>query len=170
MTKSVTLTGSHSATLSTSASRRSWLKGLGALVGSGLLAAAPTAAFARPATAAAGLLPSSSLVGGDEYIGIVKLMAGTVVPAGWLACEGQLLPVAEHPALFAVVGTTYGGDGRNTFALPDLRESASPGNGPTAGAPMRAQHCAIKVANAPAAPTALAELRLCHHYRRHRSA
>jgi hypothetical protein len=163
MTEIATLAVSNPASLTTSASRRSWLKGLGALFGSGLLAAAPTAAFASPALATAEPLPSSSLVGGDEYIGIVKLMAGTVVPAGWLACEGQLLPVAEHPALFAIVGTTYGGDGRRTFALPDLRESATAGTGPTADAPMRAQHCAIKVANAPAALTALAELRLRHH-------
>lgn len=154
------------------ASRRSWLKGLGALLGTGLLAAGPTAVLASPAASASMPLPASDLVGGEEYIGMVKLMAGTVVPAGWLACEGQLLPVGQHPALFAIVGTTYGGNGHSTFNLPDLRESARSGVSPNGEAALPARHCAIKVANAPAAPTALTELRLRHHCRtlRHRVA
>jgi len=49
------------------------------------------------------------------------MFAGTFAPAGWAFCDGQLLPIAENTALFALIGTTYGGDGQQTFALPDLR-------------------------------------------------
>jgi microcystin-dependent protein len=55
------------------------------------------------------------------YIGEIRLFAGTFAPLGWALCQGQLLPIAENDALFALIGTTYGGDGQNTFALPDLR-------------------------------------------------
>ena len=57
----------------------------------------------------------------DAYIGEVRIFAGTYAPEGWLFCDGQMLPVAQYQALFAGIGKTYGGDGRNTFALPDLR-------------------------------------------------
>lgn len=49
------------------------------------------------------------------------MFAGNFAPAGWLFCEGQLLAIAENDALFQLIGTTYGGDGQTTFALPDLR-------------------------------------------------
>jgi len=49
------------------------------------------------------------------------MFAGNVVPAGWMLCEGQLLPISENETLFQLIGTTYGGDGESTFALPDLR-------------------------------------------------
>lgn len=143
------------------ASRRNWLKGLGALVGGGLLAA-PAAALAADAPAA---LPASALVGGDEYIGIVKILAGSTVPAGWVACDGRLLDVAQHPALFAIIGTHYGGDGRRTFALPDLRESWTTPAGAASEGPLPAKVLAIKLANAVATTNSLAELRLPHHYR-----
>lgn len=55
------------------------------------------------------------------YIGEIRLFAGNFAPAGWAFCEGQLLPIAENEALFMLIGTTYGGDGENTFGLPDLR-------------------------------------------------
>jgi microcystin-dependent protein len=48
-------------------------------------------------------------------------MAFAAAPGGWAPCDGQLLPIGEHPALFALIGTRYGGDGSTTFALPDLR-------------------------------------------------
>jgi microcystin-dependent protein len=57
----------------------------------------------------------------ESYIGTVKLFAGNFAPRGWAFCSGQLIPIAQNQALFAVLGTTYGGDGRTTFALPDLR-------------------------------------------------
>jgi len=55
------------------------------------------------------------------YIGEIRMFGGNFAPAGWDFCEGQLLPISEFEALFNLIGTTYGGDGQNTFALPDLR-------------------------------------------------
>jgi microcystin-dependent protein len=55
------------------------------------------------------------------FLGEIRLFAGNYAPAGWMLCEGQLLPIAQHDALFQILGTTYGGDGVTTFALPDLR-------------------------------------------------
>ncbi|MBE9180904.1 phage tail protein [Oculatella sp. LEGE 06141] len=58
---------------------------------------------------------------GTPYIGEVRMFAGNFAPAGWAFCDGQLLPISENDALFTLIGTTYGGDGQTTFALPDLR-------------------------------------------------
>ncbi|HWJ81684.1 MAG TPA: tail fiber protein [Nocardioides sp.] len=58
---------------------------------------------------------------GQPYIGEIRMFAGNFAPAGWLFCEGQLVPISENDALFNLIGTIYGGDGQNTFALPDLR-------------------------------------------------
>lgn len=55
------------------------------------------------------------------YIGEIRMFAGNFAPQGWMFCDGQLLPIAEYDALFTLIGTTYGGDGMATFALPDLR-------------------------------------------------
>ncbi|UTA68944.1 phage tail protein [Emticicia sp. 21SJ11W-3] len=57
----------------------------------------------------------------DEYVGTIKIFAGDYAPRNYLKCEGQTLPIMTYQALFALLGTTYGGDGRNTFMLPDLR-------------------------------------------------
>lgn len=57
----------------------------------------------------------------QPYVGEVRMFAGNFAPAGWMLCEGQLLPISEYETLFNLIGTTYGGDGQNTFALPDLR-------------------------------------------------
>ena len=57
----------------------------------------------------------------QPYVGEVRMFAGNFAPAGWLFCDGQLLPISEYETLFQLIGTTYGGDGQNTFALPDLR-------------------------------------------------
>lgn len=156
--------------LAQSASRRNLLKGIGALFGSGLLAA-PTHLLAAPVATSAVASPTSLLAaGGDEYIGMVKLLTGTTVPTGWALCEGQVLPVAQHPALFTVLKGAYGGDGRHTFALPDLRADmaamAALDERRPAGAEPMGRLCAIKVANAPALPMAAAELRLAHQRRR----
>ena len=155
--------------LSGLASRRSWLKGLGALLGTGMLATAPTAAFVRPAAPTAEALPASNLVGGDKFIGMVKLLPGTTAPAGWARCDGRVLPVGQHPALFAVLCAAYGGNGRSTFSLPDLLPKmaamAAPAARQPAGAAPLGQLCAIKVANAPATTTAVVELRLAHLHR-----
>jgi microcystin-dependent protein len=58
---------------------------------------------------------------GTPYIGEIRMFAGNFAPVGWEICQGQLLPISENDALFTLIGTTYGGDGENTFALPDLR-------------------------------------------------
>lgn len=55
------------------------------------------------------------------YVGEIRIFAGNFAPAGWMMCEGQLLPIAENTTLFQLIGTTYGGDGQSTFGLPDLR-------------------------------------------------
>ncbi|RRJ91350.1 phage tail protein [Flavobacterium macacae] len=65
----------------------------------------------------------------DEYLGIIKLFAGTFVPQNYLACNGQLLPIQQYAAVFSLLGTTYGGDGVSTFALPDLRSRIPVGTG-----------------------------------------
>lgn len=57
----------------------------------------------------------------SPFIGEIRMFAGNFAPAGWMFCEGQLLPISENDALFTLIGTTYGGDGQSTFALPDLR-------------------------------------------------
>jgi microcystin-dependent protein len=58
---------------------------------------------------------------GQPYVGEIRMFGGNFAPNGWLFCEGQLLPISENETLFQLIGTTYGGDGQETFALPDLR-------------------------------------------------
>ena len=57
----------------------------------------------------------------QPYVGEIRMFAGNFAPAGWMFCEGQLLQIAQYETLFNLIGTTYGGDGQTTFALPDLR-------------------------------------------------
>lgn len=57
----------------------------------------------------------------NPYVGEIRMFGGNFAPAGWMFCEGQLLPISENETLFNLIGTTYGGDGQSTFALPDLR-------------------------------------------------
>jgi len=84
-----------------------------------------------------GLYPSHS--GGsynneiEPYLGEVNIFAGNFAPRGWALCQGQILPISQHDALFSILGTTYGGDGRTTFALPDLRGRTVIGAGQGAG-------------------------------------
>ncbi|WP_367388449.1 phage tail protein [Lewinella sp. LCG006] len=68
----------------------------------------------------------------QPMIGEIRLFAGNFAPRFWAFCEGQLLAISQNQALFSILGTTYGGDGRTTFALPDLRGRApiGPGTGP----------------------------------------
>jgi microcystin-dependent protein len=58
---------------------------------------------------------------GSPYVGEIRLFGGNFAPAGWALCQGQLLPISQNITLFQLIGTTYGGDGQSTFALPDLR-------------------------------------------------
>lgn len=57
----------------------------------------------------------------SDVIGFVKPYCGTYPPANWFFCQGQVLPISEYETLFSIIGTIYGGDGMNNFALPDLR-------------------------------------------------
>ncbi len=57
----------------------------------------------------------------QPYVGEIRMFAGNFAPAGWMFCEGQLLPISENETLFQLIGTTYGGDGESTFNLPNLQ-------------------------------------------------
>ncbi|MEL6637827.1 MAG: tail fiber protein, partial [Bacteroidota bacterium] len=57
----------------------------------------------------------------EPFIGQIMMFGGNFAPRGWALCNGQLLPINQNQALFSILGTTYGGDGRTTFQLPDLR-------------------------------------------------
>lgn len=65
----------------------------------------------------------------EEYIGIIKLFGGNFAPQNWAFCNGQLMSISQNSALFSILGTTYGGDGQTTFALPDLRSRVPIGMG-----------------------------------------
>lgn len=66
----------------------------------------------------------------EPFLGEIRLFGGTFAPQGWLACDGSLQPIATYDALFALIGTTYGGDGQSTFAMPDLRGRVPVHRGP----------------------------------------
>lgn len=67
------------------------------------------------------------------YLGEMRIFAGNFAPRGWAFCAGQLISIAQYDALYALLGTTYGGDGQNTFALPDLRGRVAIGQGQAPG-------------------------------------
>ena len=68
----------------------------------------------------------------DPFIGEIIMFGGNFAPRSWAFCDGQLLAISSYSALFSILGTTYGGDGRTTFALPELRGRVAmhPGSGP----------------------------------------
>ena len=68
----------------------------------------------------------------EPFIAEIRIFAGNFAPRGWAFCDGQLLPISQNTALFSLIGTTYGGDGRSTTALPNLQGRAPmhPGRGP----------------------------------------
>ncbi|MDX6557481.1 MAG: hypothetical protein QOF72_530 [Blastocatellia bacterium] len=69
----------------------------------------------------------------DPFVAEIRMFAGSFAPTGWALCNGQLLPISQNTALFSLLGTQYGGDGKSTFALPDLEGSAPIGNGQGSG-------------------------------------
>ena len=77
-------------------------------------------------------VPNWAAAGPNPYIGDIVAVGENFCPRGWASAEGQLLPISSHTALFSLLGTTYGGDGRTTFGLPDLRSrrAMGQGNGP----------------------------------------
>src|SRR6266850_2455156 len=68
----------------------------------------------------------------DPFVAEIRIFAGNFAPTGWALCDGQLMPISQNTALFSLLGTTYGGDGKSNFALPNLEGSApmQPGQGP----------------------------------------
>jgi microcystin-dependent protein len=91
--------------------------GTGGTSGSG----SSTGTGSSPSSTSSSTTQSSNSGGMEGMIGEVRMFAGNFAPRNWALCEGQLLPISENTALFSILGTTYGGDGRTTFALPDLR-------------------------------------------------
>jgi len=77
------------------------------------------AGVASSATAWLGATPA--LAAGAPFVGEIRMFGGNFAPEGWGFCDGSLLPISEYATLFNLIGTTYGGDGQSTFALPDLR-------------------------------------------------
>ena len=65
----------------------------------------------------------------NPFVAEIRIFAGNFAPTGWALCNGQLLPISQNTALFSLLGTTYGGDGKSTFALPNLQGSAALGQG-----------------------------------------
>lgn len=95
----------------------------------------------------------------EPYVGEIRPFAGNFAPAGWALCDGSLLPIADNTTLFNLIGTIYGGDGQQTFALPDLRgralihQGAGPGlSGYTIGQQVGAENVALGVASMPSHP------------------
>ncbi len=74
----------------------------------------------------------------EPYLGQIEIFAFDFPPRGWALCAGQILPISTNQALFSVLGTTYGGNGQTTFALPDLRGRVAIGQGNNAGQPAAA--------------------------------
>ena len=93
----------------------------------------------------------------QPYVGEIRMFAGNFAPAGWMFCEGQLLPISEYETLFTLIGTTYGGDGQSTFALPDLRGRIPlhQGNGFTLAETGGAEEITLTVSQIPAHSHAL---------------
>jgi len=88
----------------------------------------------------------------NPYVGEIRLFGGNFAPAGWMFCEGQLLPISENETLFTLIGTTYGGDGQSTFALPDLRGRipVHPGNGVIQGEAAGSETVTLTINQVPA--------------------
>ena len=69
----------------------------------------------------------------SPFVAEIRIFAGNFAPTGWATCDGQLMPISQNTALFSLLGTFYGGDGKSTFALPNLQGSAPMGQGQGAG-------------------------------------
>ncbi len=89
---------------------------------------------------------------GQPYVGEIRMFGGSFAPAGWMFCAGQLLPISENEVLFQLIGTTYGGDGQETFALPDLqgRIPVHMGNGTTLAETFGTESVTLTVQQIPA--------------------
>ena len=79
------------------------------------------------------MIPQTANAQETPFVGQLALVAFNFAPVGWAFCEGQVLPISQYTALFALIGTTYGGNGTTTFALPDLRGRVPIGQGQGTG-------------------------------------
>ncbi len=79
------------------------------------------------------LLFTKFLFAQDQYVGEIRVFAGSFAPYGWALCDGSSIPINSNTLLFSIIGTTYGGDGVNTFALPDLKGRVPIGSGQAPG-------------------------------------
>lgn len=112
--------------------RRSFLKKAAALfLGFGVAGGGLSKIFAR--TNKNNNNAMSPMFSDSPFIGSIAMFAGNFAPRGWAFCNGQLLPISSNTALFSLLGTTYGGDGRTTFGVPDLRGRAPIHSGQGAG-------------------------------------
>ena len=93
------------------------------------------------AVGVATILMSSAASAQDTFLGAVEEFPYNFCPRGWAPAQGQLLPINENTALFSLIGTKFGGDGRTTFALPDLRPAKTQPAAPAAGSAKLYQHC-----------------------------
>jgi microcystin-dependent protein len=93
---------------------------------------------ARSQNATASAAGASAPLSSAPLLGEIRMFAGNFAPAGWALCDGQLLSIRENTALFSLLGTSYGGDGLSTFALPDLRGRVPLHAGAAPGLPCRA--------------------------------
>lgn len=73
----------------------------------------------------------------DQFVAEIRIFTGNFAPLGWALCNGQLMPISQNTALFSLLGTTYGGDGKSTFALPNLQGSVPLGAGQGPGLSLR---------------------------------
>jgi microcystin-dependent protein len=73
----------------------------------------------------------------NQFVAEIRIFAGNFAPTGWALCDGQLLPISQNTALFSLLGTTYGGDGKSNFALPNLQGSAPMQSGQGPGLSLR---------------------------------
>lgn len=89
----------------------------------------------------------------DQFIGEIRIFAGNFAPKGWAFCNGDLIPISQNTALFSLLGTTYGGDGKTNFALPDLRGRAPMHQGTGPGLTQRILGDADGVASVTLLPT-----------------
>ena len=112
--------------------RRSLLKRMTGVVAGSFLAGPLQALLGRATPAAAGTLTSNS-----PFVGEIILAAFNFAPRGYARCDGQLLPISQNTALFSLLGTTYGGDGKSTFALPSLNGCVPIGAGRGPGLSLR---------------------------------
>jgi len=86
----------------------------------------------------------------DPYVGEIRMFAGNYAPEGWLECDGQILSISQYEVLFTLFGTTYGGDGTSTFALPDLRGRIPLHAPATQGQPSGTETVVLSAAQVPA--------------------